>query len=112
MSKFQAMKMRVESPEHSEQIQEKLFEMGYRWADGCKRVQHTHNVGLCTRSNGNIYRFVCESSFNIDGRPEFTLETTAALVEKPKVETVELNGKTYLKSDLELALNKLTPVKE
>src|SRR5690554_41293 len=28
------MKFRVESPEHSEKIQKKLFEMGYKWWDG------------------------------------------------------------------------------
>ena len=31
MTQFKAMKFRVESPEHSEKIQKKLFEMGYRW---------------------------------------------------------------------------------
>ena len=31
MSQFKAMKFRVDSPEHSKKIQEKLFEMGYKW---------------------------------------------------------------------------------
>jgi hypothetical protein len=31
MTQFKAMKFRVESPEHSEKIQKKLFEMGYKW---------------------------------------------------------------------------------
>ena len=33
MTQFKAMKFRVESPEHSEKIQKKLFEMGYKWHD-------------------------------------------------------------------------------
>ena len=31
MVQFKAMKFRVESPEHSEKIQKRLFEMGYKW---------------------------------------------------------------------------------
>ena len=34
MGQFKAMKFRVESPEHSEKLQKKLFEMGYKWWDG------------------------------------------------------------------------------
>jgi hypothetical protein len=33
------MKFRVNSPEHSEQIQKKLFEMGYRWQGYSAKVQ-------------------------------------------------------------------------
>ena len=34
MSQLKAMKFRVESPEHSEKIQKKLFKMGYKWYCG------------------------------------------------------------------------------
>lgn len=34
MSQLKAMKFRVESPEHSEKIQKKLFKMGYKWRGG------------------------------------------------------------------------------
>lgn len=36
MSKLKAMKFKVNSPEHSKEIQEKLFEMGYEWCNGKK----------------------------------------------------------------------------
>ena len=34
MSQLKAMKFRVESPEHSEKIQKRLFKMGYKWYVG------------------------------------------------------------------------------
>jgi hypothetical protein len=40
-----AMKFRVNSPEHSEQIQKKLFEMGYKWA-GNASLQHTDKPAI------------------------------------------------------------------
>lgn len=55
MSQFKAMKFRVESPEHSEKIQKKLFEMGYGWAQGARNsVQHTNHPFLYGNENGQI----------------------------------------------------------
>ncbi len=47
---MKAMKFRVESPEHSRQIQERLFEMGYSWSSG-KKVAHIDKKYLYTNGS-------------------------------------------------------------
>jgi hypothetical protein len=50
-----AMKFRVNSPEHSEQIQKKLFEMGYKWALSGASVIETNAKYLWAGSLGDKY---------------------------------------------------------
>lgn len=51
---MQAMKFRVNSPEHSEQIQEKLFEMGYGWNRHSKDFRHQHADFLFADEAGQV----------------------------------------------------------
>lgn len=46
MSNLKAMKFKINSPEHSKQIQEKLFELGYYWGISGKSVLHTGRPAL------------------------------------------------------------------
>jgi hypothetical protein len=50
---MEAMKFRVNGPEHSKQIQEKLFEMGYKWGAGGTRVQGNHARFLFAGGSGS-----------------------------------------------------------
>lgn len=54
MTQFKAMKFRVKNEEHSKQIQEKLFEMGYEWGSCGAYVSYTYSHDLFTSSAGNI----------------------------------------------------------
>lgn len=46
MSNLKAMKFKINSPEHSRQIQEKLFKLGYFWGMSGKMVQYTDRPAL------------------------------------------------------------------
>jgi hypothetical protein len=114
---FKAMKFHVRNSKHSRQVQETLFSLGYRWkAHGQKPSLLKENF-LFTDEKGYVYYGVMHmAAFDADPREEnvmvarTTYSIEAAPKRKAKPETVELNGKTYLKADLEAALQKLTPV--
>ena len=113
---FKTMKFRVRNSKHSKMIQMKLFELGYKWGAGGRKVLHTNMPYLYANQYGHISHGRTPSHFEVKPSPEMLIEprTTYNLVEAPvavKPETVELNGKTYLKVDLEAALAKLQPVK-
>lgn len=80
-----------------------LTELGY--------IPHTNiNANTCSiraRSNG-LFEAYSSSQVSFDLlRVE---EINVDWIQGAKVPTVELNGKTYLKADLEEALQKLTPL--
>lgn len=115
MTQFKEMKFRVKDAEHSAKIQEHLFSLGYKWWSGAT-VQLTDSGYIFTEEDGRICKAESESTFDEDSSPEMHLvenvQITYSLVEVgPAPETVELNGQTYLKADLEEALAKLVPVK-
>lgn len=110
---FKAMKIRVKDEEHSRLIQEALFEMGYEWASSVGRgYEFLRSPYLYTSNYGGIYYGESDYSFNQDVRQEYEAKIKVEFVEIQKPDTVELNGKIYLKSDLEEALAKLNPVEE
>lgn len=74
---MKAMKFRVESPEHSRQIQERLFEMGYKWKGEKEcRVEKTKEPFLYAEANGCIMFDPIENhhEFEIDNATETTLQ--------------------------------------
>jgi hypothetical protein len=116
----EGMKFRVNSPEQSRMVQERLFKMGYYWASNGNCAAYLDRPYLFADGSdmtltyadysGNYflnhkypeYDFVYGvTEFTLKKSPEETVET---------VETVELNGKMYLKENLEAALAKLTPI--
>lgn len=110
---FSNMKFRVNSPEHSKEIQEALFEMGYKWSSHGTNVMFTDggDAWLCTEKTGIIYR----TSQDWCNYQEHTAETTKSYklipVEIPKPETITIDGKTYDKEDVLKRLAELEGVK-
>ena len=104
------MKFRVSSPEHSKEIQEALFEMGYVWKSGKTHVQFENDTGFfVTNENGKFSMY--DEKYKINGvvpdYQEYTVETTKSyklIPVVPKPETIEIDGKTY---DKEAVLKRL-----
>ena len=114
---FQAMKFRVKNAKHSKMIQKTLFALGYKWCSGQTEVLYTASACLYTNIDGSISKSNSDVSFADDPRPymDVTPHTTynlvAVVIKTAKApETVELNGKVYLKADLEAAIQKLKPI--
>jgi hypothetical protein len=63
MNNFKNMKFRVNSPEHSKQIQELLFELGYSWGSVGKFTIHINQPYLYTFTSGYIFDGQTESYF-------------------------------------------------
>lgn len=104
MAKFKAMKFWIgRDPACSERAQKILFDMGYRWPLGRDSIQYTEAEHMRTTVAGKV--LVVSEGDDAPGE-----EVNIDWLRTPKLETVELNGKTYLKADLEAALEKLEPV--
>lgn len=99
---FKNMKFRVSSPEHSKEIQEALFEMGYKWSSYGAKVDDG-DAWLCTEKTGVIYR----TDQDWCSYKEYAVETTKSYKLSPveiQKETVTIDGKTY---DKEAVLKRL-----
>lgn len=73
------MKFRVNSPEHSEEIQRELFRLGYEWfmTGG---IIHTESPVLYARSTGHITYDDLEDEFDLNlAYAETTLEQLKAM---------------------------------
>ena len=104
---FKNMKFRVSSPEHSKEIQDALFEMGYKWASGNKEVLYTHESFLYTDDIGTIMMGSLEDTYKDSPEQEHTVEVVKSyklIPVVPKPEKIEIDGKTY---DKEAVLKRL-----
>lgn len=74
--KYEEMKIKVDSPEHSKDIQEALFSMGYRWAgEGVRNgVCLTEQPYLFTLDCGDICFAECGEYFEAEESREVFLE--------------------------------------
>jgi hypothetical protein len=93
MSEFKDMKFRVENEEHSKQIQEALFKLGYKWAFGGQEVRYAYYKYLYIHAYGRIYHGCCESEFEDCQYSEYKLingEIIKATDEDKKVDTIQL----------------------
>lgn len=112
--KYQGMKFKTPTPEISKEVQLALFELGYTWKISGLTVSNTGQSYLYTCHEGIITHGSFETYYTNDSRVEFEVKAKTTYeflaVEKAPAETVELNGKTYLKADLEAALEKLKPL--
>lgn len=70
------MKIRINSPEHSEQVQKALFELGYEWQSDGQQVRNTLDLYLFTGS-WQPEHITCsceEETFNNKNFPEYVLQ--------------------------------------
>lgn len=81
MNGFKAMKFRVNNEEHSRQVQEKLFEMGYRWWGAGPNVSHTGDPFIYTRKDGLLSAGNSESFFREHENTECYLKTSVTIEE-------------------------------
>jgi len=99
--------------EAHKEIQTWLFENGCKWASGDVGIRYTHRDYLSTGMDNDMFQLDSE----IDDKQEltFTVERSVTLTPvlvEPPVETVELKGKKYDKSELEKALQHIKPLED
>ena len=83
MSKFRDMKFKVDNPEHSKQIQECLFWLGYNW-EMCKypeEPQYTVSKYLYAETDGLLLHGSKEGCFDSATNKETTLEELKAMLD-------------------------------
>lgn len=106
---FQAMKFRVESRKQSEEIQNYLFSLGYRWnGDTNGAVKHLDKYGLSTDVYGTIMYLGSKTLFDINTKPEMKLNVSITYeLQEVKEEYIEFLGNKMLKSEAIEAAKKL-----
>lgn len=73
---FKNMKFRVKDEEHSKQIQEYLFSLGYHWDDRARGVDYTDAVFLFTNRRGYISQTYNSGYGENHEHPEYQLKET------------------------------------
>lgn len=113
MSKFKAMKFWIGyDPKCSERVQQMLFDLGYKWISDDKKVRYTSEEYITTVqwggriSKGYLFWGDSRDSFNESLCEEINIDW----LRTPKEETIELNGKKCIKTELEEALKHINPV--
>lgn len=76
MSKYRNVKIAIESPEHSEYVQNKFFEDGCRWSSLGKVVQLTDNPYLFVNAVGEITYSKYKQTFLEEKAKEITMPMT------------------------------------
>ena len=87
-------------------LQNILFDLGYTWCTVGKRVSYTEHKYLYSEPDGQIMFGDYDGVFEEDSAEEVDIEWLCVVPQ----ETVELGGKTYLKSELEVALENINPI--
>lgn len=97
MSRFKKMKFRVHSPTHSEQIQKKLFELGYCWADGTTEIKHTGAWFLYTGAMPGAITFSNSATdfTNQLSYQETTLEELSGAPKEEVTKSKQIGGEHY-----------------
>ena len=116
---FKNMKFRVKDEEHSKQIQEHLFSLGYKWLGRCKDVMHVNKPYLFTQTDRRITQTDRESCFDDPDYIEYQLKETKSysLEEVKPIKSiatlsvglnveVTVNGEKISLKDLKELLNK------
>ena len=116
--KFKNMKFVVRDKRHSQQIQEALFALGYKWYLGNK-IQYLDSSYLYTNRFGVIQHGTGAAFFERDSGTLSTLsdicnttENTPFEVDCPAQTTITIGGNLYLVSDVENALKNLNKIGE
>lgn len=101
--------IRIKDEQHSKEVQEKLFKMGYEWSVRGKEVSYTHGTVLVLDETSFI-RYGKGDWYLLEGDVEVTVVETIFYEFKEVESVIELNGKKYRKQDLEEALKNLKPL--
>jgi len=112
--------IRVNNEEESMAAQVWLFEQKLTWADGMCLVHHYPSLSFISNlwNDGSINegKFMWFKEDEVPHKSakeiKLTFETVTKVVFPEVEEIIELNGKKYKKSDVELALSKLQAVEE
>jgi len=107
---FKGMKFRVNSLEHSLQIQEYLLSLGYMWSsdDKCTKPKLNKKF-LFTSEEGYIGIDDVEEYFNQSDKKEYVLKATSYYLEEvvAPVEMITIDGKEYEKAKVLKALENI-----
>ena len=95
MSEFKNMKFRVSSEESSKEIQNLLFEMGYKWPTAGREICNLTKPFLYTDNEGYMTFGVFEDCFLQSSKyKEFKIEYVLRLIPK-NTKTITIAGKKY-----------------
>ena len=94
MSEFKNMKFRVKDAEHSKQIQEHLFSLGYRWCGNRNAVVYTDSSFLFTNNEGRLTQDYSIASGEKHPYTEYQLKETKSyyLEEVKPIKTIATLG--------------------
>lgn|SRR5574343_465196 len=106
ISDFEEMKFVVHDADQATFLQKKLFEQGYSWKNG-QAVINTGFKFFATTKSGQIICYWEQREFSKASGKRYITKVTVDFVE---AETIEINGVTYLKEDVEKALASISPV--
>lgn len=114
---MQKFKIRVKNSEHSEKIQNKLFELGYKWNSGGKTIQHTDKPFLYVNDydeNGITFStaLIGECYFDSMNLSEVELieKIEYEFKEIPKKNVVKIGENSYYEDELNEALKNIKPI--
>lgn len=105
--KYREMKFKLNNKEHSEVVQEVLFQLGFRWWEG-PVVQHTCHSYLYTDDELRLSYGNSPTIFESHDGEEIDVSWMDPVLNK----TVEYNGKTYSKAAFEKAIAELEVLNE
>lgn len=71
---MQEMKIRINNPEHSKQVQKVLFDMGYEWAVAGKKIAYSRYPYLYCHKYGSIACGDGKKTFVKNSKPEYHLK--------------------------------------
>lgn len=103
---FEEMKFVVHTQEQANILQAWLFEKGYSWKNGRQISNNTFKFFSTTKA-GMIR---CYSNHKDFGKAVGKRYITKVTVDFVEADTIEINGVTYLKEEVEQALSNINPV--
>ena len=101
---FKNMKFRVKDEEHSKQIQEYLFSLGYQWDDRAHVVDYTDAAFLFTTRRGYLSQTYNSGYSENHEYPEYRLKETKSysLEEVKPIKSIVTSG---IDLDIEVTVN-------
>lgn len=106
---FKAMKFRVNNPEHSKNVQDTLFRLGYSWSLGVKDYKHLGAKYFCTSAHKGQMEWI-EGEYYFFNHAAEEIDVSWLDPEQHKRETITIHGKTFYRDDFEEAINSLQEV--